>query len=366
MGAISIGLSPSARAANVTFSQTFTSAGIANSTVVSAWESFRSQLNGSYNSFTWSNNLGASVTVSDPTKIQILANALRAGTATSTTIGATTWSVGIGCGSTPGYSIAVEFSNQGTCSCASGYSIRPLINNSNWGGSNGTTCGASTQTITITFFGSAPDTTPPTFTSSSSFSVAENIATSANAATIKVSESATITISAGVDAALFNILTSDSTTAVIRFKVSPNFEAPTDVGANNVYEITVRAVDGNSNAGTQAITITVTDVIDTSTFNSLSLAGSVTTTTYRASIVITANVTVPSRVRFMVNGKVLPGCANRITTGSSSSHSTTCTWKPANRGTVALIATNTPIDGAISGATASPVRIMVGNRTGTR
>ena len=210
------------------------------------------------------------------------------------------------------------------------------------------------------------DTTAPSFTSSASFSAAENISPSTTAATIRVSESATITISAGVDAALFNILTSDSTTAVIRFKVSPNFEAPTDVGANNVYEITVRAVDGNSNAGTQAITITVTDVIDTSTFNSLSLAGSVTTTTYRASIVITANVTVPSRVRFMVNGKVLPGCANRITTGSSSSHSTTCTWKPANRGTVTLIATNTPIDGAISGATASPVRIMVGNRTGTR
>ena len=52
----------------------------------------------------------------------------------------------------------------------------------------------------------APDTTAPTFTSSSSFSAAENISTSSNAATIKVSESATVTISAGADAARFNIV----------------------------------------------------------------------------------------------------------------------------------------------------------------
>ena len=113
----------------------------------------------------------------------------------------------------------------------------------------------------------APDTTAPTFTSSSSFSAAENIANSANAATVKVSESATVTISAGADASLFNIITSDSITAFIRFKAPPDFEAPSDVGANNVYELTLNAVDAASNAGTQSITITVTDVVDTSSFN---------------------------------------------------------------------------------------------------
>jgi len=366
LGAINIGLSPSASATNVTFSQTFTLNTVANSTIVNAWESFRSRLSGSYNSFTWSSSNGASITVSDATKIQTLANALRAGTSTSTTIGAATWSVGIGCGGTSGYPVAVEFSNQGTCSCAAGYSLRPLIGNPNWGGSNGSTCSASTQTITITFFSSAPDTTAPTFTSSSSFSVAENIAISANAATIKVSESATVTISSGVDAALFNIITSDSVTALIRFKVSPNFEAPSDSGANNVYDLVLTATDPANNAGTQTITITVTDVVDTSSFNSLALAGSVTTATFRSAILITANVSVASRVTFTVNGKVLPGCKNRLTSGTGSSHSVNCNWRPSVRGDVSLTAAASPTGAGIANTNAAPLIIRVGNRTGAR
>lgn len=212
----------------------------------------------------------------------------------------------------------------------------------------------------------APDTTAPTFTSTSSISAAENIAISANAATIKVSESATITISSGADASLFNLVTSDSVTAFIRFKVPPDFEAPSDVGANNVYEITLSAVDAASNAGTQSITITVTDVVDTSSFNSLALAGSATTATYRTSVVITANVTVASRVTFRVNGRVLPGCIKKSASGSGSSFSATCNWRPSNRGVVVLTAIATPTGAGISSASATPVRIAVGNRSGRR
>jgi hypothetical protein len=104
------------------------------------------------------------------------------------------------------------------------------------------------------------DSTVPSFTNSASFSVSENITTSANAATIQVSESSTITISAGVDAARFAIVYGDSTTAYIRFVASPNFEAPDDVGLDNIYNITVRAVDPSTNAATQAIIITITNV----------------------------------------------------------------------------------------------------------
>jgi len=211
-----------------------------------------------------------------------------------------------------------------------------------------------------------PDTTAPTFTSSSSFSAAENIATSATAATIQVSESATVTISSGADAARFNISRSETNTAIIKFNVSPDFEAPADVGGNNVYDITLTATDTANNAGTQSITITVTNVVDTSSFNSFSLAGSATTATFRAVVVITANVTVAARVTFTVNGKVLPGCKNKLATGSSSSFVTTCSWKPSNRGPVALSATATPTGAGISGATATPISIMVDRRTGPR
>ena len=218
-------------------------------------------------------------------------------------------------------------------------------------------------TITLT---SSPDTTAPTFTSSSTFSAAENIATSATAATIRVSESATVTISSGADAARFNISRSDTNTAIIKFNASPDFEAPADVGGNNVYELTLTATDAAANAGTQSITITVTDVVDTSSFNSLALAGSATTAAFRTVVVITANVTVAARVTFRVNGKVLPGCKNKLATGSSSSFSATCSWRPSNRGSVALTAAATPTGAGISSTTSNPVNIMVDRRSGSR
>jgi hypothetical protein len=241
-----------------------------------------------------------------------------------------------------------------------GGSYNSGTNQSNSLAANGTNHGS----ITITAV--APDTTAPTFTSSSTFSAAENIATSATAATIRVSESATVTISSGADAARFNIARSETNTAIIKFNVSPDFEAPADVGGNNVYEITLTATDAAANAGTQSITITVTDVVDTSSFNSLALAGSATTASYRTVIVITANITVASKVTFRVNGKILPGCKNKSTTGSSPNIVATCSWRPSNRGNVSLTAAATPTGAGISSSTSTPVSIMVDRRTGSR
>lgn len=209
----------------------------------------------------------------------------------------------------------------------------------------------------------SPDTTAPTFTSSTSFSVAENISTSTSAATIKVSESATVTISSGADSSLFNIYFSDSVTALIKFKSSPNYEAPADVGANNVYEITLTATDLAANAGTQSITITVTDQVDTSTFNSMSLSGAAT---YRQVVTITANVSVASRVTFRVKNNIISGCKNKLTSGSSPNIIATCSWRPSTRGAVIITATASPTNAGISGATATPVNVVVSNRSGSR
>ena len=211
-----------------------------------------------------------------------------------------------------------------------------------------------------------PDTTPPTFTSSTSFSTAENISTSTAAATIKVSESATVTITAGVDAASFTISNSDSVTALIKFKVSPNYESPADSGANNVYDLVLTATDPSSNSGTQTITITVTDVLDTSSFNSLALAGGVTSVTYRVSIQINASVTAASKITFKAANIVIPGCKSLLATGSGSTYTATCPWKPSKRGGVTLSATSTPTNVAISGATSAPISVSVLNRIGSR
>jgi hypothetical protein len=66
----------------------------------------------------------------------------------------------------------------------------------------------------------------------------------------------TYSISGGADASKFTI---NATSGILAFGSAPNFESPTDVGANNVYDVTVRASDG-SLFDEQAIAVTVTNV----------------------------------------------------------------------------------------------------------
>jgi VCBS repeat-containing protein len=66
----------------------------------------------------------------------------------------------------------------------------------------------------------------------------------------------TYSIAGGADAALFTI---DAQTGLLRFVSNPNYEAPADAGANNVYDLTVSVSDGIAPAATKAITVTVTD-----------------------------------------------------------------------------------------------------------
>jgi hypothetical protein len=58
----------------------------------------------------------------------------------------------------------------------------------------------------------------------------------------------TYSISGGVDAARFAI---NATTGALTFVSSPNFEAPTDSGLNNVYDVQVTASDGTRHGPTR-------------------------------------------------------------------------------------------------------------------
>ncbi|WP_241190449.1 VCBS domain-containing protein [Pseudomonas chlororaphis] len=64
----------------------------------------------------------------------------------------------------------------------------------------------------------------------------------------------------GADAAKFSIV---SGTGALSFIAAPNFEAPTDSGTNNIYDVIVRASDGTL-FDDQAIAVTVTGVNDNS------------------------------------------------------------------------------------------------------
>ena len=136
---------------DVTFSQLFTQSVPPTIAMETAWNTFRASLTGRYTRFRFFSNLNTGITVTDSVKVQTLANSLRTATVTSQTIGANTWYIGTNCGSPKIGGVAVEFSNVGSCNGGSTYALRPMINNLNWGGVNGSTVGAATQLITLIF-----------------------------------------------------------------------------------------------------------------------------------------------------------------------------------------------------------------------
>ena len=86
------------------------------------------------------------VTLTDPTTINGIVLALRTSTAYGPVIfSGRSWGVAL-CGS--GYEL---ISNGAICSCATGYNVRPCRGTADWGGINGNTCTAGTQTMSVRF-----------------------------------------------------------------------------------------------------------------------------------------------------------------------------------------------------------------------
>uniref|UniRef100_UPI0035B2446B cadherin domain-containing protein n=1 Tax=Zoogloea sp. TaxID=49181 RepID=UPI0035B2446B len=118
---------------------------------------------------------------------------------------------------------------------------------------------SSTKAIAVTVT-SVNDNTP-VITSSATASVAENttavMTVTATDADLPA-QTLTYSIVGGADAAKFTI---NSSTGALSFATAPDYEAPTDSGANNVYDVTVQATDGTLSS-TKAIAVTVTAVND--------------------------------------------------------------------------------------------------------
>ena len=203
-----------------------------------------------------------------------------------------------------------------------------------------------------------PDTTAPTFSSASAFDINENIASSTTAATIKSTESATITITATGDYLDFSISQSDSVTALIKFAAIPNFERPDDSGGDNTYNITLNATDVNGNIGSQAISIRVLDINENPGISGSVYKGVETT--------ITITVGSVGKVRFFVNGKRITNCLSRSTTGTHPNITASCSWKPSVQGRIAITATTTPTNLSLPTETSNPTYVTVLRRTTSR
>jgi hypothetical protein len=113
---------------------------------------------------------------------------------------------------------------------------------------------ADTQalSITVTDANDAPVITSPAFVSAPENQLAVTTVT----ATDLENAAITYAIVGGVDSVRFTI---NAQTGVLRFASAPNREAPGDSGANNVYNVTVSASDGQKST-TQALSVTVSDV----------------------------------------------------------------------------------------------------------
>ena len=93
------------------------------------------------------------------------------------------------------------------------------------------------------------------------FNVSENM-TAVTSLSVVDGRTVTWSISGGFDAAEFTI---GAESGELMFKAAPDFENPTDEGANNVYVVEVGATDSDTLSDTLLVLVTVTDVVDEST-----------------------------------------------------------------------------------------------------
>jgi hypothetical protein len=103
--------------------------------------------------------------------------------------------------------------------------------------------------IAVYRVGSSPGNNPPAITSNggsntAAVSIAENTTavTTVTATDPDAGQTLSYSINGGADASKFAI---NVTTGALAFLTAPNFEAPTDAGGNNVYDVTVQVSDGN-------------------------------------------------------------------------------------------------------------------------
>jgi len=109
-------------------------------------------------------------------------------------------------------------------------------------------------------------------------------------------------VSGGADAARFAI---NATTGALSFVAAPNFEAPTDAGGDNVYNVIVQASDG-ALVDTQAIAVTVTNVneapVITSNLGGATAAVSVAENLTAVTTVVSVDVDAGTTIVYAITG----------------------------------------------------------------
>jgi hypothetical protein len=210
-----------------------------------------------------------------------------------------------------------------------------------------------TLTVTITNVNEAPSITNSSSNPTATSTQAENITSIATYAATDPDAGAVLRFSiSGTDSADFSI---DSVTGVLAFATNPDFEAPLDSDTNSAYIVIVTVSDG-SLTDTQTLTVTITNVNESSSVGAPSFSGS---TIKGVSVTISMTSNVAGRARFLVNGKRIPSCLSRPTTGNYPNFTVTCSWKPPVSGRQNVSAIFTPTDNTFSTANSPASTIQV-------
>lgn len=144
----------------------------------------------------------------------------------------------------------------------------------------------------------------------------------------------------------------------------PNYESPTDYGADRRYDFVVRVIDPSGNYTDYTTYVTISNVNESATLSTPSLSA-----TPSKGVPVTITVTpggdtpIPSgRVTYLVAGKRIPGCYKKVYSGTGNS---TCIWKPAAQGYREITVTFTPTSNTYSAAT-SKRTFLIFKRTTNR
>jgi hypothetical protein len=195
--------------------------------------------------------------------------------------------------------------------------------------------------------------------STASYSSNENTAGLYALGATDADSGATLTYSlTGTDANDFAV----STSGTLTFSPAPDFEAPTDSDANNVYVVITWVSDGIS-SDSQTVTITVNNINEDGTITLPAITGS---PTKGANLTATVTVNVAGKVAFLIDGKRVVGCLSKATSGAYPTLTATCTWKPARVGRQFLTAIFTPTNNSFAAATSQPQMIWVVKRSTLR
>jgi len=175
----------------------------------------------------------------------------------------------------------------------------------------------------------------PSITSAATASIPENTTAVLTVTSTDPDAGATkaYSINGGLDASKFTI---NGTSGALSFVTAPNFEIPTDNGANNVYDVIVQVSDGALTA-TKAMAVTVTDVVEavssSSVASSSSIAASsssvvaISSSVAVSSSTLSSSSTASSSSVTPSSSSVLFSSSSAILSSSSASATALLSWK---------------------------------------